>query len=146
MSEQVAGSGKMIIGGAERPFHVGFKQGAILARLPYYQTENGRPMSLAAYNELFSLSALSRLQFGFDDYGNFIYSALVAGCQLQQVPVDFTPEQVLDWIGEADDTEAAKPFKEMAAQALARAQAQIERAKNDPAPTMTAAPGQAAQN
>jgi hypothetical protein len=132
-----SGYGTMQIGEAERPFHVGTQQGEVFAQLPNRVRPDGRPMSLAAYGELFNPQNLSEHTLSGGDVRDFLYSALASGCEVDGLPVDFTPTQVGYWIDDADAMEVSKPFKEMGAQIMKRYHRQLERLKNEEAPTTT---------
>lgn len=109
------GYGQLTLGGQLRPFHVGTNQTAIFCDL--------RKMDLADYNDMFA-SLLPTLGEGGEtipakrrmlspaENRDFIYSALAAGAQNEQQLVDFTAEQVGNWLDgdEEDGAEAAKPL------------------------------------
>lgn len=130
-----SGYGIMQIGGAARPFHIGTNQGQIFCSLGARQREDGRPMSLTAYGELFNPQNLSEAELSGGDVRDFVYSALVSGCEVDGLAVDFAATQVGYWIDDADAAEVSKPFKEMLTQVVRRYQRQLERLKNDEAPT-----------
>lgn len=134
--------GYLTIGGTEqRPFHVGYNQGAIFARLPNRVDEEGRPLSVKAYGELFSLSAIRDLSLSLEDVRDFVYSALASGAMVAKQPVDFTADEVGYWLDEADELDVAKVFTEMGEQTVRRFQNQLERAKNAQAPTQASEAG-----
>jgi hypothetical protein len=132
-----SGYGTMEIGEAERPFHVGTNQGELFCLLPNRQREDGRPMALGTYGELFSPQSLSEATLSGGDVRDFVYSALASGCEIDGLPVDFTPTEVGYWIDDAEASEVSKPFKEMLAQVVKRYQRQLDRLKNAEAPTAT---------
>lgn len=135
MSAKPNGYGTMHIGGQERPFHVGLNQGGIFQQLHHRKGEDGHAMSLKAYGELFSPQRLSLNLLSADDARDFIYSALASGYQVDGLRVDYTPFQVGFWLDDAEADEAAKPFNEMLTQLKKRIDQQLERVKNDEAPT-----------
>lgn len=130
-----SGYGTMLIGEAERPFHIGTNQGEAFCSLSNRLREDGRPMSLAAYGELFSPQNLSEANLSGGDVRDFVYSALVSGCEVEGQEVAFTPSQVGYWIDDASADEVGKPFKMMLDQVVKRYQRQLERSKNGEAPT-----------
>lgn len=141
MSDKPSGYGTMQIGGQERPFHVGINQGEIFAELPHRRGEDGRPLSLRAYGELFSLDRLKENDLTGADLRDFVYSALASGYAVDGARLDFNHVQVGHWLDDADADEAAKPLKEMVAQFVKRAERAVARAKNDPAPKPKKATG-----
>lgn len=143
----------MTIGGALRPFHVGTNQTAIFCEL------RGEGYDLQDYNSL--LVAIvgnqvlaseaekkgekhvvqGRKEMTPAEHRDFIYSALVAGAQRERQPVDFTKEDVGDWMDEADAQEATKPLT-MQIQLMAD---RMTRQGNAPAPQLTASKGGASK-
>lgn len=142
MTSKPSGYGTAFLGAAERGFHVGYNQGGIFCRLPHRLDNEGHPLSLKAYGELFSLDNIKNLALSVDDVRDFVYSALASGCQLDKLPLDFTPEDVGFWLDEAPEEEPAKIFKAMGEQTVRRFQQQLERAKNAQAPAPIVATGQ----
>lgn len=142
MSDKPSGYGLMQFGGQERPFQVGPNQGIIFSELQHRRGEDGRPMSLKAYGELFGLDSLREQRLAQKDLRDFIYSALAAGYEEDGLTVDFTPQKVGNWLGDpaTDPDEAGKPIGEMLNQMRKRVEAFVDRAsKNEQAPTPTPA-------
>lgn len=143
----------MTIGGGLRPFHVGTNQTAIFCEL------RGEGYDLQDYNDLLvsivgntaraneasktgeAYIAQGRKEMTPAEHRDFIFSALVAGAQRERQPVDFTKEDVGDWLDEADAIEAAKPLL-MQIQLMAD---RMTRQGNAPAPQLTASRGGAAK-
>lgn len=134
MSDKPNGYGTMQIGGQERPFHVGTNQGEVFASLQHRRGEDGRPMSLHAYSDLFSLDRLRNNELTGADLRDFVYSALVSGYEVDNMRPDFGHMQVGYWLDDAEAEEAGKPLQEMIAQFVKRVERAAQRAKNAPAP------------
>lgn len=135
MSAKPTGYGTMQIGGQERPYLVGLESADVFCRLLSRRGEDGHPMTLKAYSDLFSLEALSAQKLLPSDLYDFLYSALVSGANEDGLYVDFTPRIVSQWLANAEDEEAGKPLLEMLNQTKQRIDRQLERSKNAPAPT-----------
>lgn len=136
MSTKPSGYGTMQIGGQERPWLVGLEQADTFCRLLSRRGEDGHPMTLKAYGELFSLTAIRDSKLLPSDIYDFIYSALVSGANEDGLHVDFTPRVVSQWLTKVDDEEAGKPIMEMLEQTKQRIERQLERqSKNASAPT-----------
>lgn len=134
MSAKPTGYGTMQIGGQERPWLIGLEQADVFCRLLSRRGEDGQPMTLKAYSDLFSIEALSAQKLLPSDLYDFLYSALVSGANEDGLHVDFTPRIVSQWLASADDEEASKPLLEMLNQTKQRIERQLERSKNGPAP------------
>lgn len=143
MKEKPSGYGLMQIapGNESLPFHVGFNQGEVFAGLPNRRGEDGQPLSVKAYGELFSPARLQANELSAADVRDFVYSALVSGHQIDGLEVGFTPSQVGLWIDDAETDEVMKPLREMVAQLIKRIERTAERAKNALAPTSNEATG-----
>lgn len=136
-SDKPAGYGTMHLGGQERPFHVGFEQGAIFCKLRNrLNPEDGTPMSLKAYGDLFNPLTKPQERLSGEDIRDFVYSALKSGAEEDGLPVDYSARMVSQWIDQSDDPQqAAKPLEEMYRQMTARVERQVERLKNAAAPS-----------
>jgi hypothetical protein len=141
MSDKPSGYGLMLIGSQERPFHVGVNQSEIFATLQHRRGEDGRPMSLHEYSELFSLERLRNNELTPSDFRDFVYSALVSGYQVDNMRPDFSHMLVGHWLDDASPDEAGKPLQELIAQFTKRIERAIERIKNEQAPTKKPAKG-----
>lgn len=113
------GTGQLEMGGALRPFHVGTNQTAIFCEL--------QKIDLQDYNDLLvsivrnqALKARAqeagepftpegRKEMTPSEHRDFLYSALAAGAQNERLAVDFTSNDVGNWLDEADQKEATKP-------------------------------------
>jgi hypothetical protein len=118
----------ILIGGQDRPFHVGTNQGDIFCRLQGY--------TLAQYAATFSdISTL-----GLGAQRDFLYSALRAGAERAGQQVAFTATEVGDWMDEPDyeaGATLAPVIAALGAQFAAKAEYQKQRdAKNAGAPAM----------
>lgn len=142
MSEKPSGYGTLLLGSQERPFHVGVNQAEVFTTLQHRRGEDGRPMSLHDYSELFSLDRLRNNELSAADFRDFVYSALVSGYQIDGMRPDFSHTQVGFWLDDAIPDEAGKPLHEMITQFTKRIERAIERAKNAQAPTQKPAKGQ----
>lgn len=144
MSDKPSGYGLMQIGPGDEnlPFHVGFNQGEVFASLPNRRGEDGHPLSVKGYGELFSPARLQANELSAADVRDFVYSALVSGHEIDGLKVGFTPSQVGLWIDDAETDEVMKPLREMVAQLIKRIERTAERAKNVPAPTSKETTGQ----
>lgn len=137
-----AGYGTVQLGGQERPFLVGFEQGSTFCKLLHRRNpEDGTPMPLKAYGELFNPLTKPQERLSAEDIRDFVYSALVEGAQEDGLLVDYTPRVVSQWLDASDDPrEAAKPLEEMYRQMTARLERQVERLKNAGAPSPKTGP------
>jgi hypothetical protein len=120
------GSGSILVAGRERPFSVGTNQAYLFCNMPS-QKQDGKPLPLPAYYDLFSDA--NHLLGG--PYRDFIYSALAAGAERAGIVLDHDNLAVGEWMDspDTDPAELAKPFEEMLAQIRAKAEAQLERQK-----------------
>ena len=143
MSAKPSGYGSMQFGGQDRPFQVGTNQGDIFCRLPHRRGDDGKPMSLVAFSELFGIHSLQAQSLTGGDLRDFVFSALAAGYENDGLRVDFTPQNVGNWIDEPDTVaeEVTKPITAMLEQMVRRAEHAAQRAKNAPAPTPAKAKG-----
>ncbi len=133
------GYGQMTIGGQTRPFHVGTNQTAIFCDL--------RKMDLADYNDMFgsllpsvdesgALVPPKRRHLSPGENRDFLYSSLAAGAQNDRRPVDFTAEEVGNWLDDDSETgeEVAKPLAMHLELMQQRIERQLARLGNAPAP------------
>lgn len=110
------GYGQLVLGGITRPFHVGTNQTAIFCDL--------RKMDLMDYNDMFTslmptvaesgeVLPPKRRYLSPAENRDFLYSSLAAGAQNERLPVDFTPEEVGNWLDapDEDSAEIAKPLQ-----------------------------------
>lgn len=141
MKEKPSGYGLMDVGNGLRPYHVGFNQSEIFAALPHRRGEDGLPLSVKGYGELFSPARLQANQLSAADVRDFVYSALASGAAVDNLPADFSHTEVGYWVDDADVEEVMKPLREMVAQITKRIERAAERAKNALAPTSTEATG-----
>lgn len=136
----------MQIGGAERPYYIGTRQTAIFCEL------QGESYDLQDYNNLLGqvlgnqVAAaqaqeknekhipVGRKELTAGEVRDFVYSALVAGAGRAELPVDFTPNNVADWIDEADAAEVMKPVVRHIGLLGQRLERQASRPGNVPAP------------
>ena len=76
-----------------------------IARREYHH--GGGPMTLQDYNNLFNIVALRENKLLPADVYDFIFSALASGAVEDDLRLDYTPRIVGQWLGEAEDAEAA---------------------------------------
>jgi hypothetical protein len=112
------GFGSMNIGGQERGFHIGTYQARVfcevrgieladyLRELEEFATELQKAQDKTASSDSKSLPSMVRNQWVCD----FTYSALVAYCKFNKIPVDFDADEVTFWTDMASTEETAKPF------------------------------------
>lgn len=133
------GFGQLALGGGLRPFHVGTNQTAIFCDV--------RKMDLADYNDMFAslLPSLGedgavlppkRRYLSPGENRDFLYSSLAAGAQNERLPVDFTAEQVGNWLDSDEESaeEVAKPLLMHLTLMQQRIDRQLARLGNAPAP------------
>jgi hypothetical protein len=120
------GSGFIQVAGRSRPFSVGTNQAYIFCQMDS-QKQDGKPLPLPAYYDLFSDA--NKLLGG--PYRDFLYSALAAGAERAGIVLDHDNLDVGLWMDDpdTDPDQLAIPFNVMLAQIRAKAEAQIERQK-----------------
>lgn len=135
------GSGKLLLGGQERPFSVGTNQADIFCNLPS-QKQQGKALTLAEYYDLFGNTA--RLLGG--PYRDFVYSALLAGADRAGVELELSRLDIGELMDDpdTDPAELAKPLNEMLAQLSAKAEANAARQKKASSKAKTTTPAVAA--
>lgn len=111
----IRGYGRLTIGGAERPLHWGTYQARTYCELAgieldAYQAAVAGLFSSGGLNATVALSGL-------------VYSALKAGARRDGLEADFTSDDVLFWVDEAEPAELAKAFTVLASLAPPEAQA-----------------------
>ena len=142
----IIGDGTMQIGGAERPYYIGTRQTAVFCEL------QGEGYDLQDYNDLLGQvlgnqvaaaqakekggkhKPVGRKELTAGEVRDFVYSALVAGAGRKQLPVDFTADDVADWIDEAEPEEVMKPIQRHIGLLAQRMERQAARPGNAPAP------------
>ncbi|MBX0290110.1 hypothetical protein K3G63_06650 [Hymenobacter sp. HSC-4F20] len=99
MSEKNRGLGHMTIGGQKRPFQVnGIRQAnAFCETLNIELDDYWQKMTQIASNGVLSNMVL---------LSAFVYSSLYAGARKERLEIDFDYEDVVDWIEDADESEA----------------------------------------
>ena len=97
--QKINGLGSMNIGGKMRPFHVnGLNHQEIFTQTLGIELDDYYP----AIQRMAHNGALTNARTAVA----FLYAALVAGCKRTEIDVDFTYQQVLNWIEDADERDA----------------------------------------
>ena len=146
----IIGDGRLEMGGQLRPYYIGTRQTALFCEL------QGAGFDLQDYDRLLlevginqhlaakaaaegtAFTPTGRKALTPAENRDFLYSALFAGAKREDLPRDFTADDVADWIDAADLNEVMKPFVTqygLLAQQLERIQ---NRPGNAPAPALTA--------
>ncbi|SDY97527.1 hypothetical protein [Hymenobacter psychrophilus] len=103
----IRGYGRLHIGGQERPLHWGTYQARTYCELAGIELDAYQQ----AVADLFSQGGLTATVA----LSGLVYSALRAGSRRDGQEPDFTPDDVLFWVDEADAAELGKAFAVLAA-------------------------------